>query len=906
MARDAAVGTVIGREPHGLAARARCVDVAERGGQRLPRGAAGARPQDVACVMFTSGSTGQPKGVAAPHRAITGSLCGQQYLPSGPGAVWLQCAPVSWDAFALELWGGLLSGATCVLHPGQRPDPVVMGELAARHQITTMYLSSSLFNVIVDEYPRVLAQVREVMVGGETPSPRHLGRALRRFPSLQVVHGYGPVECMIFVTTHLVTADCAAAGPVPIGRPLAGKRAYVLDARLMPAADGEIGELYGAGEGLADGYLAQPGLTAERFVACPFGEPGSRMYRTGDLARWHDGGPLEFVGRADEQVKVRGFRVEPAEVEELLGRHPAVERIAVVATRDSHGHKQLTAYLVPRAGRDGEAEGAALRAYASEVLPDFMVPSAFVPLSTFPLTPNGKLDRSALPPPSAPVRPRSSAPRGPRNRDEEVLCALFAGVLGVASPQVEHSFFDLGGNSLLAARLVNRIRAVLGARVAIRTVFEAPTVAALAGRLGDRDAQAREPAGPAQPGTAAADAGPLSFAQLRLWLLDQIDGGTAYTLPVLAELHGELDAAALEAALADVMARHETLRTEFTQREGDPAKHVRPAADTRPAFIALRSAAGETDTRIAQACQHRFDLSTELPVRALLLTDDHDDRRHALLLVLHHIAVDGWSLAPLLRDLSLAYTARRAGAAPRWRPLPVRYGAFAIRQRARLGDPGDPGSVAARQLRYWATAAAGLGDALAPLREAGAAAAAGSRAGTVAWRLDAARHASLASLAREHGATLFMALQAGLAAVLHRGGAGADVAIGTVVAGRDSDDLDDLVGFFANMLVLRTDLSGDPTAAELLGRVRQTCLAAFSNQDVPFDQVVQEINPPRRLGRNPLTDVVMVLQNNVRPCLSLPGAHARVTVLRTGTARFGLLVEATEEHGPDGSPAAWS
>src|ERR1700678_3344711 len=390
IARAAAVDVVIGREPRGLAVPARFVGVAERGRQPLTRGASGARPDDVACVMFTSGSTGRPKGVAAPHRAITSSLCGQPGLRFGPGTVWLQCAPVSWDAFALELWGGLLSGGSCVLHPGQRPDPVVMAELAAKHQINTMYLSCSLFNVIVDECPGVLTGVRDVMVGGEPPSARHLDRAIRQFPALRVLHAYGPVECMIFLTTHPVTADYAAAGRLRIGRQPPGKRVYDLDASLRPVADGEIGELYGAGEGLANGYLAQPGLTAERFIACPFGEPGARMYRTGDLARWHGAGPLEFVGRADEQVKIRGFRVEPAEVEALLGRHPAVERIAVIAARDRNGDKQLAAYLVPRAGQDGEALGAALRAYASELLPDFMVPSAFVALSTLPLTPHGK------------------------------------------------------------------------------------------------------------------------------------------------------------------------------------------------------------------------------------------------------------------------------------------------------------------------------------------------------------------------------------------------------------------------------------------------------------------------------------------------------------------------------------
>ncbi|MGW4799604.1 non-ribosomal peptide synthetase, partial [Nonomuraea sp. NPDC004297] len=421
-----------------------------------------ARHDGVACVMFTSGSTGRPKGVAAPHLAITATVTGQEYAPFD--TVWLQCSPASWDAFALELWGPLLSGGTCVLYPGARPDPVVLARLAAEHGVRAMYLSSSLFNVIVDECPDALAGLRHLIVGGEALSPAHVRRALDRHRGLRLRNGYGPVEGMIFMTTHAVDAADPADAPVPIGRPLRGKRVHVLDARLRPVAAGQVGELYAAGDGLALGYTGRSGLTAERFVADPFGAPGERMYRTGDLVRRGPGGRLEFVGRADEQVKVRGFRIEPGEVEAVLAGHPAVDRACVVAREDVPGDRRLVAYVVPRDGRAAPGrplDGEALRAHAAAVLPDFMVPSAYVPLESLPLTGSGKLDRAALPAPSY-------GPAGagePRSAVEEALCGLFAEVLRVPRVGVRDDFFALGGDSLTVARLLSRIHAELGAEV---------------------------------------------------------------------------------------------------------------------------------------------------------------------------------------------------------------------------------------------------------------------------------------------------------------------------------------------------------------------------------------------------------------------------------------------------------
>jgi nonribosomal peptide synthetase DhbF len=371
------------------------VHVNDGGTGRLPRGAGRATPADVACVMFTSGSTGRPKGVVSSHAAIADTLVAQEYASFGPDSVWLQCSPFSWDAFALELWGSLLFGGVCVIHPG-RPDPMLMARLAAKHGITTMNMATSLFHVIMDEFPATFEGIREVIVGGEVLSPAHAGHALRRFPGLRLVNGYGPVEGMIFVTTHDVTADGVTVPSVPIGRALAGKHVYVLDDLLRPVAGGETGELYISGKGLAYGYLGQPGLSAERFVADPFGEPGDRMYRTGDLARWRLNRPLEYVGRKDHQVKIRGIRVEPAEVEAVLGLHPAVKHAVVICRENKHKEKQLIAYVVPRAEWKDLLVDRDLRAYALDALPDFMVPHTFIAVDSLPRTAIGKVDRAAL------------------------------------------------------------------------------------------------------------------------------------------------------------------------------------------------------------------------------------------------------------------------------------------------------------------------------------------------------------------------------------------------------------------------------------------------------------------------------------------------------------------------------
>ncbi|MDX2291130.1 MULTISPECIES: non-ribosomal peptide synthetase, partial [Streptomyces] len=857
-------------------------------------------PEDAACVMFTSGSTGVPKGVVAPHRALTGTLTGQEYVAFGPDEVWLQSAPMSWDAFALEVFGPLLHGGTCVLQPGGKPEPAVIAELIARHHVTSAYLSASLLNFLLDEYPGCFAGMRQVIGGGEAASPAHAAKALAEYPGLRLVNGYGPVEAMIFVSTHTVTPEDTRRPAIPIGRPIAHERMYVLDDRLRPVPTGVVGDLYLTGAGLAHGYLGQPGLTAERFVAHPHGAPGERVYRTGDLVRRRADGVLEYVGRADGQVKIRGFRVEPGEIQAVLMRHPHVRQTAVVVREDRPGDKRLAAYLVAEPGT--VLDPADARAHTTAHLPEHLRPGSYTLLDALPLTPNGKLDRRALPAPA----PTASADAGaePRTPREAALAELFAGVLGVERVGVHDSFFDLGGHSLLAARLISRVRTTLAAHVGIGELFHAPTVAALAAHLDAHGTEAGHAARPPLLPAPRPDRVPLSSAQQRLWFLDQAEEPSAsYHVPLALRIRGPLDTDALRHAVLDVTARHEALRTVFPTTDGEPRQHVLDSDDTTLAAAVWHTAA-RSEQELPQALRdgsaHRFDLAAEPPLRATLLTVADDD--HVLLLVMHHIAADGWSLAPLTRDLTTAYAARRAGRTPEWAPLPVQYADHTLWQRALLGDETDPDSLARRQLDHWREALAGAPDATALPTDRPRPPVASHRGDSVPLSLDAGLHGRLLDLARSGDSTLFMVVQAGLAALLTRLGAGDDIPLGTPVAGRSDEALDDLVGFFVNTLVLRTDTSGDPTFRELLARVRESDLAAYAHQDVPFDRIVEELNPVRSLARHPLFQVMLALQD-ATPVPALPGCAVRVAHPDRHSAKFDLTFVAEQHHTEDGAPA---
>ena len=664
-----------------------------------------------------------------------------------------------------------------------------------------------------------------------------------------------------------------------------------MDGGLEPVPAGVVGELYVAGAGLARGYLGRAGLTAERFVADPFGPAGSRMYRTGDLARWRADGVLDFLGRADSQVKLRGFRIEPGEIEAALVRHGSVAQAAVMAREDTPGNKRLVGYVV--AAADQAADPAALRAHLGRSLPDYMVPSALVVLERLPLTPNGKLDRKALPAPDLTAGVR----RGPRTPQEDMLCTLFAEVLGVERVAIDDDFFALGGHSLLATQLISRIRQSLDVEIAIRSLFEAPTVEALAKRASV--AAAARPALVRLPRPAEI---PLSFAQRRLWFLDRLEGpGATYTIPVAVRLVGALDTAALEAALGDLVERHESLRTIFPDTLGVPRQQILEACAARPRIAVVPVTAAALAAALATAARRGFDLGSELPLRAHVFALSPNE--HVLLLLLHHIAGDGWSLAVLGRDLAHFYAARRGGGSAELAPLPVQYADYTLWQHAVLGAESDGESALARQLAYWTQTLKDLPDQIDLPSDRPRPAVSSYRGDLVPLTIEAELHHALLALAREDGASLFMVLQAALAALLTRLGAGTDIPIGSPIAGRTDSALDDLVGFFVNTLVLRTDTAGNPSFRGLIARVRSINLAAYSHQDFPFERLVEALNPARSLARHPLFQVMLAFQTNAASNLELPGLSATFEPVETAATKFDLSLSLGERRAADGTPA---
>ncbi|MFI7011779.1 amino acid adenylation domain-containing protein [Streptomyces sp. NPDC050145] len=847
--------------------------------------------QHPAYVIYTSGSTGTPKAVVMPGSGLENLLTWHaRRFPGAAGVRTAQFTAIGFDFSVQEILSPLVMGKALVV-PSEdvRHSAELLTAWLDEQEVSELFAPNLVVEAVAEaaaEAGRTLPRLTDILQGGEALTPSARVRDLAyAVPGRRLHNVYGPAETHA-VTTHTLPADPADwPASAPIGRPVDHDRVYVLDSALRPVPPGVTGELYLAGAGVARGYLGQPAQTAARFVADPYGAPGTRMYRTGDLGRWNTEGLLEFAGRVDHQVKIRGFRVEPAEVEAALTAHPGVVRAAAVP----HGDR-LVAYLVTRDGVDL----AEVRARLAARLPDFMVPSAWIALDELPLTPNGKLDRAALPAPDAP----DATGRAPRDPREEVLCGLFAEVLGAERVGIDDNFFDLGGHSLLATRLLSRVRTVLGAEISLRDLFEGPTVARLA------EAVAAAESGRSRPALVSRtrpDTLPLSPAQRRLWFLGRLTGGDpGYNMPVGLRLTGTLDAEALEAALSDVTARHETLRTVFPENEdGGPRQHILAPDEARPVLHLRDTTEDGLAAELAAAARHSFDLTTDLPLRTVLFRVG--EREHVLLLLLHHIAGDGWSLAPLTRDLVTAYDARRAGRAPEYTPLPVQYADYTLWQHEVLGDETDPASTVARQSAYWKEALAALPDELQLPADRPRPVVPAHRGEAVFRTLDPALHRQLLDLARSSGASLFMVLQAALSAVLTRHGAGTDIPVGSPIAGRTDDALDDLVGFFVNTLVLRTDTSGDPSFRELLDRVREFDLAAYANQDVPFDKLVEELSPGRSLSRHPLFQVLLALQNTPEALLELPGLTVRPEVVALGAAKFDLTFNLAERH-TDGEP----
>ncbi|WP_430792581.1 non-ribosomal peptide synthetase DhbF [Bacillus subtilis] len=839
-----------------------------------------------AYIIYTSGSTGRPKGVVVTQKSLSNFLLSMQEAFSlGEEDRLLAVTTVAFDISALELYLPLISGAQIVIAKKETiREPQALAQMIENFDINIMQATPTLWHALVTSEPEKLRGLR-VLVGGEA-LPSGLLQALQDL-HCSVTNLYGPTETTIWSAAAFL--EEGLQGVPPIGKPIWNTQVYVLDNGLQPVPPGVVGELYIAGTGLARGYFHRPDLTAERFVADPYGPPGTRMYRTGDQARWCADGSLDYIGRADHQIKIRGFRIELGEIDAVLANHPHIEQAAVVVREDQPGDKRLAAYVVA----DAAIDTAELRRYMGASLPDYMVPAAFVEMDELPLTPNGKLDRKALP---APDFSTSVSDRAPRTPQEEILCDLFAEVLGLARVGIDDSFFELGGHSLLAARLMSRIREVMGAELGIAKLFDEPTVAGLAAHL-DLAQSAR----PALQRAERPEKIPLSFAQRRLWFLHCLEGPSpTYNIPVAVRLSGELDQGLLKAALYDLVCRHESLRTIFPESQGTSYQHILDAGQAHPELHVTEIAEKELSDRLAEAVRYSFDLAAEPAFRAELFVIGPDE--YVLLLLVHHIVGDGWSLTPLTRDLGTAYAARCHGRSPEWAPLAVQYADYALWQQELLGNENNPNSLIAGQLAFWKETLKNLPDQLELPTDYSRPAEPSHDGDTIHFRIEPEFHKRLQELARANRVSLFMVLQSGLAALLTRLGAGTDIPIGSPIAGRNDDALGDLVGLFINTLVLRTDTSGDPSFRELLDRVRKVNLAAYDNQDLPFERLVEVLNPARSRATHPLFQIMLAFQNTPDAELHLPDMESSLRINSVGSAKFDLTLEISEDRLADGTP----
>ncbi len=860
----------------------------------------------LAYIIYTSGSTGHPKGVAVPHRAIVRLVRNTDYIHLGPGDRVAHLSNTAFDAATFEVWGALLNGAALVVIPREVVlSPRSFAAELRRHRISAMFITTALFNEVSREEPAALGAMRTLLVGGEAAAPDRMREVLAvAAPGARLANIYGPTEGTTFSTWQPL--DSVPAGrAVPIGRPVANTRVWVLDRGLRPVPLGAPGELCIGGDGLARGYWNRPDLTAERFVPNPF-EDGGPLYRTGDRVRRRADGAIEFLGRTDGQVKIRGFRVETGEVESVLARCPGVRKAVVVAQEGEE--RRLVAFVVPTSlpplpggggvmgegGRGGEG----LRVFLHERLPEAMIPAAFVFLDALPLTPSGKVDRRALAQTAAVVAEperATTAPRTPpRTPMEEIIAAVWANVLHLETIGVEDDFFALGGHSLLAGRVLSRLRAALGVELSLRDFFQAPTVAGLAARVtAARRAGTRRAVPPLLPvPLRRREAGvPLSLAQERLWLVEKLEPGTPiHGIPLVHRISGPLRPDLLTAALARLVERQEALRTVFLEIDGTPVQKVVSAAEAA-ALLPLVDLSGlgglpealgrSAEERLAAAVSLLpFDL-TAGPLRALLIRRAAGE--HTLFLNVHHIAADEWSLDVMARELSALYAAGAAARPAVLPPLPVQSADFAVWQRGWLC-----GATLDESLAWWRAHLSGA-PAVLDLPSDRAPGAARSFRGKVERMTVPGRAAAVRRLAREQGATFFLTLFAVFEALLHRLTGATDLLAGIPVAGRDRTELEDLVGFFVNTLVLRTDLSGHPAFAELLARVREEALDTYLHQDLPFAKLVEGLTLQRSAARNPLVQVLFSVPDLSSARLALgPDLHDAIQASTTLTSKFDL------------------
>ncbi|MFI6957925.1 amino acid adenylation domain-containing protein [Nocardia sp. NPDC050408] len=852
---------------------------------------------DLAYVIYTSGSTGKPKGVGVAHNGL--SNLGDEVrerIRIDKDSRTLHFSSPSFDAALLELLLAIGSGATMVIVPTDVYGGDELAALMERERVTHTFITPAALATI-DRERWSLPDLRGLMVGGEAFGPELVARWA---PGRQMHNVYGPTETTIVVT---ISSPMAIGEPITIGTPVRGARALVLDERLRPVPVGVPGDLYLGGFGVTRGYLDRFELTATRFVADPFGPPGSRMYRSGDVVRWNAAGEIVYLGRSDHQVKVRGFRIELGEITNALAAHEHV-RFAHTEVRHIAGSDRIVSFIQP--ADDTTPNIDAVRAHVTEHLPAHMVPASITVLDGIPLTPTGKLDVAALPEPQLTVR---TAQRVPATDAERLVAEVMGELVGVESVSAEDSFFDIGGNSLVATQLVARLAAATNIRLEVRTVFTKPTVAELASLLDSGSGADARPELVRRDRPARI---PLSAAQSRLWFLNRFnqvgDGaghvGGAYNIPVVLRLRGELDFDALTRALHAVQQRHETLRTVFPEVDGVPTQQILDPADAAVTLFVATMPLSEIPGAVQSFATRGFDLASTVPLRAELITVDQDGStdpksgaptEHVLALVVHHIAMDGWSLAPLAADVAAAYAAASAGKTPDWPESEIQYADYALWQQDTLGTEDDPDSVVHRQLDYWRKTLDGIPELLSLPADRPRPPAPSYRGGIVECPIDALTHRELRTIATSNNVSMFMLLHAALAVLLHRMTATEDITVGTPIAGRGGHpELDRMVGMFVNTLVLRTRIDPDARFTDLLHAVRDTDLDAFAHADLPFERLVEVLNPARSQAHHPLFQVMLSVQNHPVRVLELPGLRIESEDVDTGIAKFDLQFTLTE------------
>jgi len=851
-------------------------------------------PDEPAYVIYTSGSTGKPKGVVCHHRGVLNLLSHFQGLqPLGPADRCSWWTSLNFDVSVYEIFAPLLEGGTMVIVPeSMRPDGPRFMAWLAENRIASAYIPPFMVPDLLEWVRKHPGQsmLRRLLVGVEPIPERTLVEIQNGVPGLQIINGYGPTETTVCATLYPVSPNQPIHDNTPIGRPVQNTVLYVLNEERFPVPQGSDGELYIGGAGVALGYWNRPDLTAERFVPDRFsGEPAARLYKTGDRVRLLPDGNLEFLGRTDFQVKFRGFRIEPGEIETALRSHGGVRDAVVMLREDSMERPQLTAYVALHDGDSLQIQD--LRDYLKTLVPEYMIPTVFVFLDRLPVTSNGKTDRSALLVPEPAGAGGHKMPGGEEARSplEAAIIGFFQELLGAVVIGVNDNFFDLGGHSLLATGLVSRIRDVYGRDLPVRTVFEAPTPAALSRVIEAlQEGPSADEAPPLEP---AVDAGPppLSFSQLRVWYLDQLEPGTpAYNICLAYRMRGRLQIPALQEAFDSLIVRHPSLRTTFQKEGGQPVQVLsapHPLSLEMVDLTYLPEAGREPEARMLadRECHRGFDLTRGPLCRVLLLRLAAEV--HVLVLTVHHIISDGWSMGVLIRELMALYQGAVEGRAVALPELPIQYTDVARWQRSWIGTERMKG-----QLAYWKERFQSLPEPLDLPLDHPRPAVQSYRGASEILLLDQELCHHLRDLARGQGVTLFMVLLAGFKTLLYRYTHQEEICVGTFIANRNRSEVEGLVGFFINSLALRTRLEGNPSFEDLLQRVKETALGAYAHQDLPFERLLEEVHPERSLSRTPIFQAMMVLQNMPLPPLALTGLHCEPVELQTFRSNFDLTL----------------